>query len=330
MASGYSDLSEIRRDGRVYVASMKPPKINLLSGEPRRESLIEEQLTSSIVRPDLQQPQQATWVQQPIRSQGLQSSDSGWHPYGQNGSIRVSYTMTQPHLSQSEPMPGYSQTSRTTYSTQTRTIKEQTRDGSEANNMGLKEISELSRTLAEKEAALKREIAYVNQYKNPWVPKQVRDPRREPPPRVMQEKVWVKEVSSSPSSRPTSRASSTRSTTEADLLDKAAKLLLDVEEIEKKPIATEPIIINSRGNSRTASSPGPTSPSASGIQTAIIKVPIKEIDNKSPLPFAYDNFSTLGVRGNIASVGAAEPEKPYAPIFPMIKRSPSPMQSKRK
>lgn len=111
-------------------------------------------------------------------------------------------------------------------------------------------------------------------------------------------------------------------------MEKAAKLLKDVEEIEKKQLVNEPVIIDSRGNPKPAStnsgSLGQYGQGSSGVQTAILKVPTREVDNKSPLPFSYDNFSTLGVRGNIASVGAAEPEKPYPPIFPTIKRTPSP------
>lgn len=112
-------------------------------------------------------------------------------------------------------------------------------------------------------------------------------------------------------------------------MEKAAKLLQDVEELEKKPYNSQKVLIESGASSR-ASSEKPKNPmeDVSSIHTAIIKVPKRETDNKSPLPFSYDNFSTLGVRGNIASVGATEPEKPYAPIFPVIRRNMSP-SSKR-
>ena len=134
-------------------------------------------------------------------------------------------------------------------------------------------------------------------------------------------------------SRPASRASST---TEADLMEKTAKLLQDVEEIERKPIKTQQILIESgvgtaSSKSRSATPGSQDTPGNSGsIHTAIIRVPNVDIDNKSPLPFAYDNFSTLGVRGNIASVGAAPPESPYPPIFPQIKRTPSPTVDRRR
>lgn len=109
-------------------------------------------------------------------------------------------------------------------------------------------------------------------------------------------------------------------------MEKASKLLQDVEELERKPLNTQQILIESGARRSMDRDQGPVS---SSIHTAIIKVPKNEPDNKSPLPFAFDNFSTLGVRGNIASVGAAEPEKPYPPIFPTIKRTPSPTTNRR-
>lgn len=174
---------------------------------------------------------------------------------------------------------------------------------------------------------MRREMAYLNQQMSPWArPRQIRAPRQEPEPRTARnQQRWVKECPS-PSrstSRPTSRASSTRSITEIDLMEKTAKLLQDADEIEKKPLKTQEILIENGVRGRD-SSKSPTSEGVSSIHTAIIKVPKQEIDNKSPLPFAYDNFSTLGVRGNIASVGAAPPETPYPPIFPVVKRTPSP------
>lgn len=186
----------------------------------------------------------------------------------------------------------------------------------------LDEIANLARLeneLVAKEASIKREMAYLNQHQSPWSrPRQIREPRREPQARVVKkDQRWVKECLSPSTSRPTSRASSTKSTTEADLLEKASKLLLDVEEIEKKQLNQQQILIE--GGVRKVDSPVSEAPSS--IHTAIIKVPRGEINNKSPLPFSYDNFSTLGVRGNIASVGAAEPEAPYPPIFPTIKRT---------
>lgn len=177
--------------------------------------------------------------------------------------------------------------------------------------------------LEEKDAKLRREVAYMNLHSNPWSrPRQIREPRKEPAPKVVRnDQRWVREVPSSPASRPTSRASSTRSNTEADLMEKAAQLLRDAEDLEKKPLKTQELLIESGARtSRSSQSVSPL-PGTSSIHTAVIKVPKREVNNKSPLPFAYDNFSTLGVRGNIASVGATEPEKPYAPIFPIVKRS---------
>lgn len=145
---------------------------------------------------------------------------------------------------------------------------------------------------------------------------------------------WVREAPKSPSPRPNSRASSSsKSTVEEDLLDKAEKLLRDVQEIQQKPIKTHQILREAGSETGAGGSTTmrqPTVSNAEEVQTTMIRVPRGEINNKSPLPFAYDNFSTLGIRGNIASVGAAEPETPYPPIFPtIVKTSPSPVNNKR-
>lgn len=201
------------------------------------------------------------------------------------------------------------------------------------NDYGLPELNSLTNELAQKEAKLRREIAYMNTYRNRFQPKSSWETRREPEahsgPSAKSHKLWRKEVPQSPfGSRPNSRASSARSaTTEADILEKAAKLLEDAEELERKEIIDEPIVLDPKGEQRPAS--GTSSPantlSRRGVKSAIISVPSRDIDNKSPLPFSYDNFSTLGVRGNIASVGAAKPDKPYPPIFPQLKRTQSPL-----
>lgn len=94
---------------------------------------------------------------------------------------------------------------------------------------------------------LKRELAYMNQHKSPWSrPRQIREPRREPQKGIIRrDQKWSKECPSAPVSRPTSRASSTRSTTEEDLLKRVEGLLQDVEEIEKKPLKQQQILIES-------------------------------------------------------------------------------------
>lgn len=165
-----------------------------------------------------------------------------------------------------------------------------------------------------------------------------------------------------PSPRPQSRATS------ADFLDKEAKLLHEIDEIERKPFNPQTMVVEREqwfehpqgrpyerqltdskrrirdfcslpsymyeGQDRhihednlplTAAGGRPSSSAAaSSIHTTIIRSPRREVDNKSPLPFAFDNFTTKGVRGNIASVGAIEPDRPRPPIYPIVKRSPTP------
>lgn len=149
--------------------------------------------------------------------------------------------------------------------------------------------------------------------------------------------------------RPNSRCTS------ADLLEKEAKLLREIEEIESKPYNPQTMVIEREqwysypegrsGSRQTMDSkrrvrdfcsmpPGmsqdrhehhssnmDSSPTPGSIHTTIIRSPKREIDNKSPLPFAFDNFSTKGVRGNIASAGAVEPDRPRPPIYPIFKRT---------
>lgn len=44
------------------------------------------------------------------------------------------------------------------------------------------------------------------------------------------------------------------------------------------------------------------------------------IDNRAPLPFAFDNLSTGGIKGNIATVGAVTPDKPYPPFAKSVRK----------
>lgn len=116
-------------------------------------------------------------------------------------------------------------------------------------------------------------------------------------------------------SRPASRASSTRAATiERDLLDNEAKLIKDIEEMERKPYSPQQMIVD-RHERET--------PSFNQWYMTDRGDP-RHVDNKSPLPFAFDNFSTKGVRGNISSVGAVEPDRPRPPIYPIVRRSPTP------
>lgn len=324
MASGYSDLSEISKS-RAYGIAPKPPKIDLINERPRRESLIERQLTTSIVRPELDFEQQFNYINNSNRNNLQQQVYEQFNqvaPRG-TGEIRPQIVTTQRREVRVEntfidsPPPYLKPSSSSETATSSRRYTNNEASVSPS-------YDELVNNLAEEEDKLKKEVAYMNRHLSPWArPRQVREPRKEPQARSPRgEQRWMKECPSGSNSRPTSRASSTRSNVEADLMEKASKLLQDVEELEKKPFNSQQVLIESGASSRSGSEK-PKSPldDMSSIHTAIIKVPKREIDNKSPLPFSYDNFSTLGVRGNIASVGAAEPEKPYAPIFPVIRRN---------
>lgn len=371
MASGYSDLSEIRKGDRTRGSYSKPPKINLLDEKPRRESLVEQQLTTTIVRPSFgayqfnidsghqqqvgttstQSPQNHSLYEQPSSyntGQQYQRSHESPSPYNST-STKTSYALVDNNSGYIQTQPGssrgdsFSQKNMFPIGSKTVTTTTTTIRNTSDMSMPLKyqqqqlfqprqyavSYTELEADLVEKEEKLKREIAYLNQHQSPWSrPRQIREPRKEAAAKIRKDSKWVKEypTASAPSSRPTSRASSTRSNTEQELIEKAAKLLQDAEEIERKQLNTQQILVESGASSvrRGQPSRSPSHENVGSVHTAIIKVPKGEINNKSPLPFAYDNFSTLGVRGNIASVGAAEPESPYPPIFPMIKKTPSP------
>lgn len=338
MTSGFSDMSEIRKNSQgQFSAYPKPPKIDLLQERPRRESL-DHQLTTTIVRPSFSG-----------------QSTSQRSQYIQNNTQQVNRSQALDDiLDEVERLQCTSrQTNNPTIRSQTVTTTSTYRSmgsnsvGPSSNNSALRQPTNYHRPktptnlsstktfeeplldvvheLTEKETNLRREIAYMNQYKNQWsLPRPTHKPRREPPPRQSRgrQSAWIKECPSGPTSRPTSRASSTRSTnTEADLMEKAAQLLEAAQELERQPLKQQAIVINHGKEPRPSPSPVP---GLGDEHIALINVPDKEVDNKSPLPFSYDNFSTLGVRGNIASVGAAEPDSPYPPIFPVIKRTPSP------
>lgn len=216
----------------------------------------------------------------------------------------------------------------------------------------------LAAELAEKEAKLLREISALHQ--RPYSPYQT-------PAKIdLTSEQWNSQQQSrnapDPASRPNSRASNKSINTGQDLLEKEARLLREIEEIESKPYNPQTMIVEreqwfeypenrpqerhlteSKRRVRDFCSmppglcqdrhiheenlhprPGQVTATPESIHTTIIRSPKREIDNKSPLPFAFDNFTTKGVRGNIASVGAVEPDRPRPPIFPIVKRSPSP------
>lgn len=144
--------------------------------------------------------------------------------------------------------------------------------------------------LAEKEAKLMAEIESLHQrpYSPFIVPSKIDLTEEQRRSKRQQDHV--------PSPRPHSRASSTRSTYE-DLVDKEAKLLQEIEEMERKPFNPQKMVAEREqwypeGNSK------------------------REIDNKSPLPFSFDNLTTKGVRGNIATAAAID--RPRPPIYPIV------------
>lgn len=147
-----------------------------------------------------------------------------------------------------------------------------------------------------------------------------------------QEAIQAQWLNSNLGSRPTSRASSTRAATiERDLLENEAKLFREIEEMERKPYSPQQLLVDREDLIRSVEGKSPllgqvtgqrSATSSPSIHTAIIRQPRREVDNKSPLPFSFDNFTTKGVRGNIATVGAVEPDRPQLPIYPIVRRGP--------
>ena len=350
-------------DGRIFASYPMPAKIDLLNERPRCESLIERQLEYQIGQPvpRIEVTEQKSMV-----------TDSQWAPNrcggenlirqpmsGRVSSTNYSTIITATHHNvvgasqRQDPQqhPNWQiydqgqqqqlqQVPNLTSRTQTTNIRQII-----SNN-----AANLAAELAEKEAKLMAEIEALHRrpYNADQTPAKI-DLTRE-------QRIAQQQHEHAPSPRPYSRASSTRSTT-ADLLDKEAKLMQQIEEIESKPFNPQTMVVEreqwseypeGRPSSRHLTDskrrvkdfcslpsymyegqdrhvheelPIATQKSKADVQTLIIRSPKREIDNKSPLPFAFDNFSTKGVRGNIASATAVEPERPRPPIYPIIKRS---------
>lgn len=366
-------------DSRIFASYPMPAKIDLINERPRRESLIEKQLENTMgssLLPKIEiseQPiQYATSNHYNQQSQSTQGSQQEWNHHSSN----IFYTQQQrpspnaayqqQHLAQqkfnqqqqqmvqpqSNELPRINNQVQNVQTTAT-TVTTTTASTRSANNAAI-----LAADLAEKEAKLMAEINALHQ--RPYSPFQV-------PAKIdltNEQRIAQQQFEHAPSPRPYSRASSTKSTS-ADLMDKEAKLLQEIDEMEKKPFNPQTMVVEREQwfeypegrphdkhltdskrrikdfcslpshmypNQGThvheenlpATSLGRPSSAANSIHTTIIRSPRREVDNKSPLPFAFDNFSTKGVRGNIASVGAIEPDRPRPPIYPIIKRSPSP------
>lgn len=347
-------------DGRIFASYPMPAKIDLLNEAPRRESLVEQQLGGQIQSswpPKIQISSHSTHLegsrapnqQETVDSINLSRRFDSSHQIGQSRNEQV-----QQHLP-----PLQSQTQQRSMIDQTTNVRIDA-----TNNMGasfagknLNNAANLAAELAAKEARLMADIAALHQ--RPYSPYQV-------PNKIdltIEQREAQRQYQNAPTSRPQSRASSTRCTS-ADLIDKEAKLLQEIEEMGRKPYNPQTMVVEreqwfeypqGRPNDRQltdskrrikdfCSLPHSMYPeeglhmhednlplgshsrpsSSASIHTAIIRSPKREIDNKSPLPFAFDNFTTKGVRGNIASVGAIEPDRPRPPIYPIIKRTPSP------
>lgn len=326
-----------RPDSRVFVSYPMPPKIDYSNEQPRRESLLASQLDQKIVTHMHESQaigQQMMNSQQPIITVNQQSSIMSPNQSRQTTEIttRTTTTTTTNGL---KAAPSVSQT-----------------QASPSPNSAI-----LARELAQKEAKLMADIQAF--HARPYSPYQS-------PPKIdlaSEQTAILTQAQNSPSPRPFSQASSSGSLNiEADLLDKEAKLMKDIEEIERKPFNPQKMVLEredwyeypeGRPNERHLTESRrrvrdfctlpegmynnqqahfhdeqirghSAGPSPESIHTAIIRKPKREIDNKSPLPFAFDNLTTKGVRGNIASVGAVEPDRPRAPIYPIVRRTPTP------
>lgn len=294
-------------DKRIFAAYPLPPKINLLEGKPRRESVIERQLNSLI------------GSQSPIGNDDTSNFDDV-DDIGAYISAPTQLTNKQK-----------------TSSTNNQRNKQTSSRTPELLNEFLTTEAKL---LKEIEALQGRPLSspLTSWGRMPGMPDRPKS-RQEPPPHP--KKALGAPAGGRPLDfgRPTSRSSSRLSnksstSTSEELRLKEAKLLADIEDIERKEFKPQTMVLGAKINEQAqnnstlkTSSPllyrnsSPTSKgSKDSVYTTILTVPAREVDNKSPLPFAYDNFSTKGVHGNIASFGAVEPDNPYPPIYPIMKK----------
>lgn len=346
-------------DGRIFASYPMPAKIDLINERPRRESLVDRELNQQIgssVLPKIELSSQQFSTTTNYHNQALPPTqrieeNQNFRQYEQHVITNVAPLQSANNSQQQQYMQQPAGSMRTT-----------TLLNNEAFNRRLVNNAELlSRDLAEKEAKLMAEINSLHQ--RPYSPFQTPDKID----LTNEQRKIQQQLDNAPSPRPYSRASSTRSTSAAaDLLDKEAKLLQEIEEMERKPYNPQTMVVEREQwfeypqgrpndmqltdskrrvkdfcslpshmyetgdrhvheeNLPSTSSLSRPNSSAGSIHTTIIRSPKREIDNRSPLPIAFDNFSTKGVRGNIASIGAIEPDRPRPPIYPIIKRSPSP------
>lgn len=353
-------------DGRVFASYPMPAKIDLIKERPRRESLVEKELENKIGEPAMIPKIEVSNLQSTSQQRSTGGNNEHQHQVSSFNTNQQQQQQYQQYPTQQQQMVQQISTSTTTTSgntTDSMPTALKVLNRTRADNAAL-----YAAELAEKEAKLMAEINALHQ--RPYSPFQ----RPDKIDLTNEQRIAQQQIEhASPSPRPYSRASSTRSqTASADLLDKEAKLLQEIEEMEKKPFNPQTMVvereqwyefpegrpqdrlhaeskrrvkdfcslpeymypqegrhIHEEGLASLPRRGQQVSSPSSSVHTTIIRSPKREIDNKSPLPFAFDNFSTKGVRGNLASVGAIEPDRPRPPIYPIIKRSPSPNTAAR-
>lgn len=355
-----------RPDGRIFASYPMPAKIDLIQERPRRESLVEKQLEGNIgshQTPNIQ----VTEVRTVETTYSTQTAGNTHRPQEQHQVDHYRYQQASSPTFRNQQIQQQQRTTQSIGASQSPQGRVSTNHQAPNQAPTLSTINRttgvrlpdnaaiLAADLAEKEAKLMAEIESLHQ--RPYSPFQV-------PSKIdltQEQRRSHMQQEQAPSPRPYSRASSTKSACE-DLLDKEAKLLQEIDEMERKPFNPQTMVVEreqwfeypeGRPTDRQlldskrrikdfcsmpshmyqahgtriheenlpSTSIGRPSSAASNIHTTIIRSPRREVDNKSPLPFAFDNFTTKGVRGNIASAGAIEPDRPRPPIYPIIKRS---------
>lgn len=332
-------------DRQVYASHSMPPKFDLASEQPRRESLVEQRLEHQIgpnTGPRIElhppSPSQVNTVAMHQDQPALHAP----HPPPRSSSPLPQVSQHQYHYQQPHGPNQQSRSTTTTTVTRTttsalaghdvdgaplpNTLTMQNNVTERATSPVVRVMSVSPRPLAKPAAALASEIVdddktQVKIHGRSYSPYQV-------PQKIdlaQEQRIQQVQRMNSPSPRPNSRASSTRSRIAAeDLLANEAQLMRDIEELENKPYNVQHLYVEPNRQPSPASAGNNYYGQPETLNTAVMRSPSREIDNKSPLPFAFDNFTTKGVRGNIATVGAVEPDRPRAPIYPIVRRSPTP------
>lgn len=368
--SGYAPDPH-KPDSRIFASYPMPAKIDLINEKPRRESLVEQQLENKIGSslaglPSIEITERSfenaqNYSNAPTSGSSPQGFNENHNSYQQqkvttsfNNQPTNQQTVREVQVSRQEINSQQQFNSNQGYPLQGRQYGPTITSNATLTKTIADNKAKLAAELADKEAKLMAEITALHQ--RPYSPFQV-------PSKIdltNDQRAHQQQQENAPSPRPYSRASSTKSTS-ADLMDKEAKLLQEIEEMEKKPYNPQRMVVereqwyeypegrpydrqltdskrrvkdfcslpshmysNQGTHIHEENLPVGRSSGSGSMHTTIIRSPRREIDNKSPLPFAFDNFSTKGVRGNIASVGAIEPDRPRPPIYPIIKRTPSP------